>query len=65
MINLKIPDLDEVIEAANKKGLKPSHIAKSTGLSTETTSKYFKGGRVSTRSLETIINYINNYGEGG
>ena len=61
MIQLKLPDLDEVIEAANAKGLKPYQIAEGISKSTQTVYAYFKGETVSTRTMESIINYINNY----
>ena len=59
MIRLNIPDLDEVIAEANHKGVTKYRIAKDTGLSSETVSRYFTGKRVSTRNMERIINYIN------
>ena len=60
MININIPNSDEVLEAANAKGITSYQIAKHTGLSTQTVYAYFKGDRVSLRSQERIINYINN-----
>ncbi len=61
MIQLNVPDLDEVIKAANRKGLKPYQIAEGTKKSTQTVYAYFNGENVSMRTAETIINYINNY----
>lgn len=59
MIRLNIPDLDEVIAEANRKGLTMYRITKDTGLSSETVSRYFSGKKVSTINMERIINYIN------
>lgn len=59
MITLNIPHLDEVIEAANAKGLKPYQIAEGINKSTQTVYAYFNGKTVSTRTMESIINYIN------
>ena len=59
MIHINIPHLDEVIAEANKKGLKPFHIAKGTGLAASTVCKYFYGGTVSLETMEKIIEYIN------
>jgi hypothetical protein len=58
-MTLKITTLDEVISEANKKGITAYRIAKDTGLSTQTVYAYFSGGRVSVRTQERIINYIN------
>jgi len=60
-LKLNIPKLDEVIAEANRKGLTAYKIHKLTGLSTETTYRYFQGGRVSRRTEELIIETINNY----
>ena len=57
MIN--IIKVDEVIAEANSKGITAYRIAKETGLSTQTVYAYFKGDRVSVRTQEIIINYIN------
>lgn len=59
MIQLNIPDLDTVIAEANAKGLTMYRIAKDTNLSTETVSRYFSGQKVTTRTMEIIVNYIN------
>jgi len=59
MIQLNIPDLDTVIAEANSKGLSMYRIAKDTKLSTETVSRYFSGQKVTTRTMEIIVNYIN------
>ena len=59
MIKLNIPDLDKVIAEANRKGLTMYRITKDTGLSSETVSRYFSGQKVTTRTMERIINYIN------
>jgi lambda repressor-like predicted transcriptional regulator len=63
MIRLNIPDLDEVIAEANRKGLTMYRITKETGLSSETVSRYFSGQKVTTRTMERIINYINGNNE--
>jgi len=60
-LQINYPKLDEVIEEANRKGLTAYRIHKLTGLSTETTYKYFSGGRVSRASSDRIIEAINNY----
>ena len=57
MIN--IIKVDEVIAEANAKGITAYRIAKDTGLSTQTVYAYFAGDRVSVRTQERIINYIN------
>jgi hypothetical protein len=56
---IQIPKIDEVIQEANAKGITAYRIAKDTRLSTQTVYAYFKGERVSVRTQETIINYIN------
>ena len=56
---IQIPKIDEVIQEANAKGITAYRIAKDTQLSTQTVYAYFKGERVSVRTQETIINYIN------
>ena len=53
------PKIEEVIAEANSKGISAYRIAKDTGLSTQTVYAYFAGERVSVRTQETIINYIN------
>lgn len=58
-MTLKITTLDEVIAEANAKGITAYRIAKDTKLSTQTVYAYFNGERVSVRTQETIINYIN------
>lgn len=58
-MTLKITTLDEVIAEAKAKGVTAYRIAKDTGLSTQTVYAYFSGQRVSVRTQETIINYIN------
>ena len=59
MIKLNIPDTDTVLAEAKEKEITAYQIAKGTGLSTQTVYAYFKGNRVSIRSQELIINYIN------
>jgi len=59
MIHLNIPKLDEVIAEANKKGIKPFHIAKGIGLAPSTVCRYFCGSTVSLETMEKIIEYIN------
>lgn len=59
MIHLNIPKLDEVIAEANKKGLKPSQIARGIGLAPSTVCRYFCGRTVSIETMENIIEYIN------
>ena len=56
---IKIIKVDDVISEANKKGITAYRIAKETGLSTQTVYAYFSGQRVSVRTQERIINYIN------
>ena len=56
---LKITKVEEVIEEANAKKITAYRIAKDTGMSTQTVYAYFAGERVSVRTQETIINYIN------
>jgi hypothetical protein len=56
---IQTPKIDEVIQEANAKGITAYRIAKDTRLSTQTVYAYFKGERVSVRTQETIINYIN------
>ena len=56
---IPIPKIDEVIAEANAKGITAYRIAKETGLSTQTVYGYFAGERVSVRTQERIINYIN------
>ena len=56
---IQIPKIDEVVQEANAKGITAYRIAKDTRLSTQTVYAYFKGERVSVRTQETIINYIN------
>ena len=56
---IQIVKIDDVIAEANAKKITAYRIAKDTGLSTQTVYAYFKGDRVSVRTQETIINYIN------
>jgi DNA-binding NarL/FixJ family response regulator len=56
---IKLPKIDEVIAEAKAKGITAYQIAKETRLSTQTVYAYFKGDRVSVRTQESIINYIN------
>ncbi len=56
---IHIVKIDEVIAEANAKGITAYRIAKDTKLSTQTVYAYFNGERVSLRTQETIINYIN------
>ena len=56
---IQIVKIDDVIEEANAKKITAYRIAKDTGLSTQTVYAYFKGDRVSVRTQEKIINYIN------
>jgi len=56
---IKLPKIDEVIAEAKAKGITAYQIAKETRLSTQTVYAYFKGDRVSVRTQEAIINYIN------
>lgn len=58
-MTLKITTLDEVISEAKAKGVTAYRIAKDTKLSTQTVYAYFRGERVSVRTQERIINYIN------
>jgi len=58
---IKIPKISEVIQEANAKKITAYRIAKDTRLSTQTVYAYFKGERVSVRTQEEIINYINKY----
>ena len=56
---IHLPKLDDVTAEANAKGITAYRIAKDTRLSTQTVYAYFAGERVSVRTQETIINYIN------
>ena len=56
---IHLPKIDDVIAEANAKGISAYRIAKDTRLSTQTVYAYFAGERVSVRTQETIINYIN------
>lgn len=56
---IQIVKIDDVIAEANAKKITAYRIAKDTGLSTQTVYAYFKGDRVSVRTQEKIINYIN------
>ena len=56
---IHLPKIDDVIAEANAKKITAYRIAKDTGLSTQTVYAYFKGERVSVRTQEKIINYIN------
>lgn len=58
-MKILIPKVDDVIAIANAKGITAYRIAKDTRLSTQTVYAYFKGERVSVRTQEAIINYIN------
>ena len=58
---IQTPKIDEVIAEANAKKITAYRIAKDSGLSTQTVYAYFKGDRVSVRTQEIIINYINKY----
>jgi len=58
---IHLPKLDDVIAEANAKKITAYRIAKDTRLSTQTVYAYFKGERVSVRTQEVIINYINKY----
>lgn len=57
---MKQPTLEEVIQLANEKGIKPNHIAKELKKSTETVYRYFQGQDVSHRTAIDIINYVIN-----
>jgi hypothetical protein len=56
---IQIVKIEEVIAEANAKLITAYRIAKDTGLSTQTVYAYFAGDKVSVRTQETIINYIN------
>ena len=56
---IQIVKIEEVIAEANSKKITAYRIAKDTGLSTQTVYAYFAGEKVSVRTQETIINYIN------
>ena len=56
---LYLVKIEEVIAEANAKKITAYRVAKDTGLSTQTVYAYFNGERVSVRTQETIINYIN------
>ena len=56
---IHVVKIDEVIQEANAKGITAYRIAKDTKLSTQTVYAYFNGERVSLRTQETIIQYIN------
>ena len=56
---IHVVKIDEVIAEANAKGITAYRIAKDTKLSTQTVYAYFNGERVSIRTQETIIQYIN------
>jgi hypothetical protein len=56
---LNIIKIEEVIAEANAKMITAYRISKDTGLSTQTVYAYFAGDKVSVRTQETIINYIN------
>lgn len=59
MIPINIPELDEVIAEANRKGLSMYRITKGTGLSSETVSRYFTEQTVTVKTIERIVDYIN------
>ncbi len=50
-MKLKIANLDEVIAEANKKKLKPYHIAQGTKLAPSTVWRYFTGQQISMKSV--------------
>jgi AcrR family transcriptional regulator len=56
---IQIVKIDQVIAEANAKKITAYRIAKETGLSTQTVYAYFAGEKVSVRTQEKIINYIN------
>jgi len=56
---IQIVKIEDVIAEANAKKITAYRIAKDTGLSTQTVYAYFAGEKVSVRTQETIINYIN------
>jgi len=56
---IELPKIEDVEMEASKKKITAYRIAKDTGLSTQTVYAYFKGERVSVRTQEIIINYIN------
>jgi len=58
---IQIVKIDQVIAEANAKKITAYRIAKDTRLSTQTVYAYFNGERVSVRTQEVIINYINKY----
>ena len=58
---IQIPKIEDVTSEANAKRITAYRIAKDTRLSTQTVYAYFKGERVSVRTQEVIINYINKY----
>mgnify|MGYP003625390439 FL=1 len=58
---IHIPKISEVIQEANAKSITAYRIAKDTRLSTQTVYAYFNGDRVSVRTQEKIIDYINKY----
>ena len=57
---MNIPDPDEVMADMVRKGLTMYRVAKATGLSKETVHRYFNGKRISTRSLQLIVEFVNN-----
>ena len=58
---IQIPKIEDVTSESNAKKITAYRIAKDTRLSTQTVYAYFKGERVSVRTQEVIINYINKY----
>lgn len=59
-MKLKIPTHEDAIEEANAKGITLTDICNGIpNISTQTVYAYFRGERVSTRTQERIINYIN------
>ena len=56
---IQIVKIEEVIAEAKAKKITAYRIAKETGLSTQTVYAYFAGEKVSVRTQEKIINYIN------
>ena len=56
---IQIPKIEDVTSEANAKKITAYRIAKDTRLSTQTVYAYFNGDRVSVRTQEKIIDYIN------
>jgi len=51
--------VDDVIYDMNEKDIKPTVLIKETGISSETFYRFVKGENVSKRTIERIVNYIN------